>query len=500
MTKYNISKASVFFLNQFFALNISPTSSLISQNFITWSQIRHKNLNNIDLLNSSSTYHLNNNWRQFCSESFYCYFILLILEKLFDWPFATRYFLSNDYCFSWLNHKKQENDQAFIALQNEICLWIESQKKIILDKSEDFFGNFYQSLFSKSKRRRFGEFFTPTWLADDLSIRAIQTFFITRYSKSLSIKSPVSSTSTRFLLNSNSWKQNFSNTTFIKASFPNILDPSCGSGTFLLSVIRFYKTLNLPYQTILSKITGFDLNPVSVLMARFNILFEFLTDFQTSNQRQTFLRFLLRQKKTTFPSIFLCDSIQNDWVENIISERRPSDQWSKMFDIILGNPPWMNWDHLPLLYREKTKFLWEKYHLFNLSGKEARYGGSKKELAALMLYACADLFLKNNGFLAMVLPQSLFQTAKAGQGFRQFQLPRQNHQEFYRLRLLEINDYSAINPFPEVNSKTAAVLFQKDRSITHFPVPYFIWEKNRFSRSSIQDSQYFAKKKMGSSF
>jgi SAM-dependent methyltransferase len=33
------------------------------------------------------------------------------------------------------------------------------------------------------------------------------------------------------------------------------------------------------------------------------------------------------------------------------------------FDYIVGNPPWINWEHLPDAYREDTKHLWERYQL-----------------------------------------------------------------------------------------------------------------------------------------
>jgi SAM-dependent methyltransferase len=33
------------------------------------------------------------------------------------------------------------------------------------------------------------------------------------------------------------------------------------------------------------------------------------------------------------------------------------------FDYIVGNPPWINWEHLPDSYREDTKHLWERYQL-----------------------------------------------------------------------------------------------------------------------------------------
>ena len=92
------------------------------------------------------------------------------------------------------------------------------------------------------------------------------------------------------------------------------------------------------------------------------------------------------------------------------------------YDLVVGNPPWIAWDHLPPAYRAATKPLWEKYGLFSLSGNEARHGGGKKDLSMLMTYTSADRYLKPHGRLAFVITQTVFQTRGAGDGFRRFRL------------------------------------------------------------------------------
>ena len=109
---------------------------------------------------------------------------------------------------------------------------------------------------------------------------------------------------------------------------------------------------------------------------------------------------------------------------------------------MVGNPPWIAWDNLPEEDRRATKPLWERYGLFSLSGSEARHGGGKKDLSALMLYAAADRYLKPQGRLGMVVPQTLFQTRGAGDGFRRFQLGADGPP----LGVLRVDDMVALRP------------------------------------------------------
>jgi len=46
-----------------------------------------------------------------------------------------------------------------------------------------------------------------------------------------------------------------------------------------------------------------------------------------------------------------------------------------------GNPPWVNWESLPLEYRDTLKPLLQEYGLFTLSGSSVRLGGGKKDLS-----------------------------------------------------------------------------------------------------------------------
>lgn len=221
-----------------------------------------------------------------------------------------------------------------------------------------------------------------------------------------------------------------------------ILDPACGSGVFLLAAARQMLAKKVPEEVILQRLHGFDLNPLAVLMTQANF------------------------------AVLFGRRVAVSCFDSILGE---SEQVSA--DIILGNPPWVHWDKLPVAYRESTRELWQRYGLFSLSGSEARYGGAKKELALLMVMRVAGRFLKDDGRLAMVLPQSVFQTSKAGDGFRRFGegvLPSP-------LKVLRVDDFTALRVFEDAAVKTATLLLQKNHK-TVYPVPYYCWESPERSK------------------
>lgn len=85
---------------------------------------------------------------------------------------------------------------------------------------------------------------------------------------------------------------------------------------------------------------------------------------------------------------------------------------------IVGNPPWVNWEHLPDHYRRSTMPLWEHYGLSpkRESGMETILGAAKYDISMLMTYVAADKYLLRGGKLGFVLPQNLFKSTAAGQG------------------------------------------------------------------------------------
>ena len=150
------------------------------------------------------------------------------------------------------------------------------------------------------------------------------------------------------------------------------------------------------------------------------------------------------------------------------------------FDYIVGNPPWVNWEHLPDEYRQATKPIWERYGLFPHGGMDTILGKGKKDISTLMTFTVADRLLKEGGKLGFVITQSAFKTSGAGQGFRRFRIPQPGGKEV-SLKVLHVDDMVNLKPFEGASNRTAVMILEKGRS-TNYPVSYTVWRKAKRAR------------------
>ncbi len=253
----------------------------------------------------------------------------------------------------------------------------------------------YQDLFKREWRHKAGEYFTPDALAE-------------------------------FTLN----QIGFGDT-------QRLLDPSCGTGTFVILALRRLLP-TLPILTALESVAGIDNNPLAVLSAQVNVL----------------LTIGLPSEPIALP-IYHADTIT-------------APPAIGTFDVIAGNPPWVNQETLPESYRRTLQPFWEKYGLFVHTGMESILGKGKKDLAMLMTYAVADGYLRAGGIMGLVVSPGLFKSGGAGAGFRRFGTSQM------RLKVLSVDDVSALKPFPEIGGNAAVLLVQKGDA-TVYPVPYRVW-------------------------
>jgi hypothetical protein len=192
-----------------------------------------------------------------------------------------------------------------------------------------------------------------------------------------------------------------------------LLDPTCGEGVFLKCARRRGGAGQ-----------GYDVNPLAVMAARLDGL-----------------------------DVELRDAL---------------DAGGERFDFVAGNPPWINWRHLGSQYRRRIAPLSCEYGLFPHTGLAARLGGAMDDLSVLLTYVCADRLLAETGRLGFVLPQTLFQSAGGGRGFRRFELP-----EGRFLRVVSVDDLRDAQPFAGAATRTAVAVFEVSRTPMLYPVPYF---------------------------
>ncbi|MBC7077162.1 MAG: N-6 DNA methylase, partial [Synergistales bacterium] len=160
------------------------------------------------------------------------------------------------------------------------------------------------------------------------------------------------------------------------------------------------------------------------------------------------------------------------------------------FDLVVGNPPWVNWEHLPESWRELSKELWTHYGLFSLKGYAQLLGGAKPDISMLFTYTCADHYLKPKGRLGFVITQTVFKTKGAGEGFRRFRLGEKG----VPLCVKTVDDLSDLQPFEGATNRTAILTLIKGET-THYPIPYTVWKRKQGQRIALESTLQEASKK-----
>ena len=149
-------------------------------------------------------------------------------------------FLEGDF-FSWyVNERSHPLASAIKDVARELLQFEPASAILLPEAKQDLLKEFYSSLVDEQIRHDLGEYYTPDWLAQHLLDQV-------EYRGDLQTK---------------------------------VLDPACGSGTFLVEAIsRLKETCSSEglsaletLETILTNIKGLDLNPLAVISARANYI------------------------------------------------------------------------------------------------------------------------------------------------------------------------------------------------------------------------------------
>lgn len=381
--------------------------------------------------------------------------------------------------FSWYSTKEQWDTDLWNTII-KIITCIDEYSTFSFEityEPVDIFKDLYMSIMPKTVRHSMGEYFTPAWLAD--------------YVVSEGLK----------LQKNKDWKA---------------IDPCCGSGTFIIALIKnIVGNINLYTlsdeqknnikEKILSSVYGIDINPLSVLSARVGYYLAlrpfgdirdieipiYLGDSAITPTKEnvdgiTCYRYSVSNNKKSFevilPSRFveqknfgkIMSSLQtavNTHNEKILyemilgqlsaSEKKSKDlvnaiksmstdlvelhknNWDgiwvriatnfmliarlQKFDLIVGNPPWVKWEHLPSKYAAKIKKLCNIKHIFSTRG---RFGGTQLNICALISNVSATNWLKDTGVLAFLMPDSIM-SQNSYEEFRYFYLDYEANERLY---------------------------------------------------------------------
>lgn len=396
-----------------------------------------------------------------------------------------------NYCYEdWFSWVLKYWDSA---MEDECCnLWtcletedtIFSIKGFIQSFRSDSLKHIYETVIPREIRHALGEYYTPDWLA------------------TCTIKNAL-------------------NASGKKVTDLRFIDPTCGAGTFLTRVMRIIQAESMNGFVEPSMVAGFDINALAVLTAKANYLATIIDQLSSYSdfvipvyhydvintpvlegetlvvdtncdliceipislceeviQKKLFLaeEFLqLIRQSEAYTALYKCISVHDPINQKIIANvllNRIFAFFEEKADIVVGNPPWVNWEYLPKKYKEKSQHLWPEYGLFNAKGRDLSF--SKEDISILITYVVIDRFLKEKGYLSFVLRQVMFKSAQNGVGFRRFKLEKGN----VEFRVLQVDDLCDVKPFGGINSRSALVLIKKNEKHV-FPVPYNCWIRRK---------------------
>lgn len=161
------------------------------------------------------------------------------------------------------------------------------------------------------------------------------------------------------------------------------------------------------------------------------------------------------------------------------------------FDIIVGNPPWVDWKSLPSGYRDRIKGLCISRHLF--SGDRLT-GGINLNICALIANVSAENWLKEDGVLGFLMPEPLvFQPSY--EGFRDFYLDNGSRLYFRKFT----NWTKAGHPFKPVTQKFLS-FYLSSKEVNYIDGVPTDWYKKKRGKNidgleELNINEYFDKKK-----
>lgn len=221
-----------------------------------------------------------------------------------------------------------------------------------------------------------------------------------------------------------------------------IADPACGDGRFLTALIRRGHDSAL--------IWGGDLNPVAVIMARWEVW-----------------KALGQPRRVPATPIGWTDFLVGDSGATFSGWPGPRPPGAPAATDFVGNPPWVLWRNLSDRYRAMVATVFGETSLNQTKGWAARVSAGQTDLSYLFLHEAIER-VAPNGAVSFVMPKTLL---KSPVGAAVVRSGRTTSGRQYAYK--SVWDFAGTEVFAEVRTDTLVVTVQAD-SAQEFPVP---WER-----------------------
>jgi hypothetical protein len=138
-----------------------------------------------------------------------------------------------------------------------------------------------------------------------------------------------------------------------------------------------------------------------------------------------------------------------------------------VFDVVVGNPPWLTWTKLPNSWRVGSQRVWRRYGLWRVPGEAGdSFSLASNDLATLVFAIALDRYLAEKGVLGLLTPDALLIADPGARAFRKFRLVSEGDsvgdKVDVRFALKHVDDWSRVQPFsPEAANRPVFIVAQK---------------------------------------